>query len=118
MAYSITIQNEHSLENPTYPTSRLSYADEARIGVMLKAFMATSDFSTVKLIGNEDNWSEASGYAMEWIQAAGNAFDGVSFHCYGGQVRDQDVWHKAHPKKVRAPVSIPTRRLLKEDNDS
>ena len=30
---------------------------------------------------------------------ADDAFDGVAFHCYGGDVSDQDIWHNAFPTK-------------------
>jgi len=34
------------------------------------------------------------------MQGAGNAFSGVAFHCYGGDVIQQDTFHNAFPDKV------------------
>ncbi|EEB92140.1 hypothetical protein MPER_09397, partial [Moniliophthora perniciosa FA553] len=33
------------------------------------------------------------------MQSYGNAFDGVSFHCYEGSVANQDTFHQAFPSK-------------------
>lgn len=33
------------------------------------------------------------------MQQAQNAFSGVAFHCYGGNVQDQDQFHNAFPDK-------------------
>lgn len=49
--YAISIQNEPENSNPTYPTATLSAANEAKIGIQLKALMRTNGFSNVKLIG-------------------------------------------------------------------
>ena len=32
---------------------------------------------------------------------AGNAFSGVAFHCYAGDVSQQDTFHNAFPNKVQ-----------------
>ena len=33
------------------------------------------------------------------MQMAPNAFAGVAFHCYGGDVTGQDTFHNAYPNK-------------------
>lgn len=33
------------------------------------------------------------------MQQAGNAFAGAAFHCYEGNVADQDNFHNAYPSK-------------------
>ena len=33
------------------------------------------------------------------MQQAGNAFAGAAFHCYAGQVSNQDSFTKAYPNK-------------------
>ena len=34
------------------------------------------------------------------MQRAGNALSGVAFHCYAGDVTQQDTFHNAFPSKV------------------
>lgn len=33
-------------------------------------------------LGYEHNWDTANGYPVQLMQAAGDAFDGIAFHCY------------------------------------
>jgi O-glycosyl hydrolase len=33
------------------------------------------------------------------MKAAGNAFAGVAFHCYAGDVKNQTLFHNAFPDK-------------------
>jgi hypothetical protein len=51
------------------------------------------------LIGFEHNWQDASGYPIQLMKAAASAFDGVSFHCYAGNVTQQDEFTAAYPLK-------------------
>lgn len=44
------------------------------------------------LIGTDSKWLQ--------MQNAGNAFAGVAFHCYGGTVDQQDLFHNRFPDKV------------------
>ncbi len=80
--YAISIQNEPENSNPTYPTCSMSVAVEAQIGAALRTLMNNNGFSSVKLIGFEHNWGDAGTYPIQLMQAAGNSFAGVSFHCY------------------------------------
>jgi hypothetical protein len=54
-------------------------------------------------IGYEHNWSDATVYLVQHMKAAGGAFDGVSFHCYPGSVRQQGDFSKLYPNKVHLP---------------
>ncbi|KAJ7583791.1 glucan endo-1,6-beta-glucosidase [Mycena floridula] len=101
--YAISIQNEPLNSNPTYPTSTLTPTQEAQIGVALRSLMNSNGFSSVKLIGFEHNWSDASSYPIQLMNAAPNTFDGVAFHCYEGSVDQQDAFHSAYPNKERFP---------------
>ncbi|KIM41936.1 glycoside hydrolase family 30 protein [Hebeloma cylindrosporum] len=98
-AYAISIQNEPQYSNPTYPTSTLTAFQEGQIGVALKSLMKANGFPKVKLIGYEHNWSDATVYPVQLMKAAGDAFDGVSFHCYAGSVSQQGDFSKLYPKK-------------------
>ncbi|RDB15100.1 Endo-1,6-beta-D-glucanase [Hypsizygus marmoreus] len=99
IAYAISIQNEPQNTNPTYPTSKLTSAQEAQIGKTLRKLMDSNGFSKVKLIGYEHNWDDATAYPVKLIQDGGDAFDGIAFHCYGGTVKQQDDFHKKYPTK-------------------
>ncbi|TFK37581.1 glucan endo-1,6-beta-glucosidase [Crucibulum laeve] len=98
-AYAISIQNEPQNSNPTYPTSTLTPALEGQIGTALRTLMNNNGFSGTKLIGFDHNWDSAASYPVQLMQAAGNSFAGVAFHCYSGSVDDQDDFHTKYPDK-------------------
>ncbi|KAJ7657870.1 glycoside hydrolase [Mycena polygramma] len=97
--YAISIQNEPENSQSSYPTTSMPVAQEAQIGIALRSLMNSNGFSTVKLIGYEHNWDDAGAYPIQLMQAAPNAFDGVAFHCYSGDVSQQDTFHTAYPTK-------------------
>jgi O-glycosyl hydrolase len=119
--YAICIQNEPQYSNPTYPSSTLTPDVEARIGRQLKSLLQLNRLSSVKLIGitayefyfpefpliyagYDHNWDGATDYAVKLMQAAPDTFDGVAFHCYGGQVGQQGTFSSLYPNKVGACV--------------
>ncbi|KAJ7482201.1 glycoside hydrolase [Mycena galericulata] len=97
--YAISIQNEPQNSDTTYPSTLIPVAQEAQIGIALRALMNSNGFSGVKLIGYEHNWDDAGAYPIQLMEAAPNAFDGVAFHCYAGTVDQQDTFHAAYPSK-------------------
>ncbi|KAF9526218.1 glucan endo-1,6-beta-glucosidase [Crepidotus variabilis] len=97
--YAVSIQNEPQYSNPTYPTASFTPSTEARIGIQLKSLMKSNGFPNVKLVGYDHNWDGAPGYATQLMQAGGDAFDGVSFHCYGGSVSQQGDFSRQYPNK-------------------
>lgn len=98
-AYAISVQNEPQNVNPTFPTAKLTPVMEGQIGTKLRTLMNSNGFPKTKLIGYEHNWDTASTYPVQLMQAAGAAFDGVAFHCYGGSVDQQDTFNKLFPNK-------------------
>ncbi|TFK38651.1 glucan endo-1,6-beta-glucosidase [Crucibulum laeve] len=97
--YAISIQNEPMNSNPTYPTCTMPPAVEGRIGAALRRVLSSSGFSSVRVIGYEHNWANADTYPIELMELDGAAFAGVSFHCYAGDVEEQDIFHDAYPSK-------------------
>ncbi|KAL0952777.1 hypothetical protein HGRIS_007001 [Hohenbuehelia grisea] len=97
--YAISIQNEPQNSNPTYPTCTMTPSVEAQIGKALRTLLNNNGMSSTKIIGFEHNWSTASTYPVQLLQAGGNAFDGVAFHCYAGTVDQQDAFHSKFPDK-------------------
>ncbi|KAJ7684298.1 glycoside hydrolase family 30 protein [Mycena polygramma] len=96
--YAISIQNEPLNQVASYPSCKMTYQDEGAIGKALRPLMKSNGFSAVKLIGFEHNWSSYS-YPISLMKSYSDVFDGVSFHCYGGQVANQDNFFKAYPDK-------------------
>ncbi|KAL1740620.1 glycoside hydrolase superfamily, partial [Schizophyllum fasciatum] len=74
-------------------------ATEAKIGKALRKLMNNNGFSNVKLVGYEHNWDDASAYPVTLINDAPNAFAGVAFHCYAGNVAQMDDFHNQHSDK-------------------
>ncbi|KAJ7279111.1 glycoside hydrolase [Mycena rebaudengoi] len=97
--YAISIQNEPQNSQTTYPTTSMSVAVHAQVGLALRTLMNNNGFSAVKLIGYEHNWDNAGTYPVQLMQQAGSAFAGVAFHCYAGSVDQQDTFHNAFPNK-------------------
>ncbi|KAL1657772.1 glycoside hydrolase superfamily, partial [Schizophyllum commune] len=92
--HATSIQNEPQNNNPTYPASTLTPAQEAKIGKALWKLMDNNGFLDVELVGYEHNWDDASAYRITLINDAPNAFAGVAFHCYA------DDFHSAHSDKA------------------
>ncbi|KAF8641342.1 hypothetical protein AX16_010040 [Volvariella volvacea WC 439] len=97
--YAISIQNEPQHSNPTYPTCTMTPAQEAQIGGGLRSLLNQNGLGHVKVIGFEHNWNSASSYPVQLMQNNANAFAGVAFHCYGGNVANQDIFRNAYPNK-------------------
>ncbi|KAF7331172.1 Glucan endo-1,6-beta-glucosidase [Mycena sanguinolenta] len=96
--YAISIQNEPENSDSTYPSTSMPVSVHAQIGIALRTLMDDNGFSTVKLIGYEHNWDDTT-YPIDLMEAAPDAFDGVAFHCYAGDVTAQDTFHTAYPTK-------------------
>lgn len=97
--YAISTQNEPQNNNPTYPTCTMTPQIEGQIGTSLRTLLDNNGLSNVKIVGYEHNWDTAGAYPITLMQDAGNAFSGVAFHCYGGDVTQQDTFHNAYPSK-------------------
>ncbi|KAI0321320.1 glycoside hydrolase [Amylostereum chailletii] len=97
--YAVSIQNEPENENDSYPTCTMPVSVMAQVGTQLRTLMNNNGFSGVKILGYDHNWSDAAGYPVQLMQQAGNAFDGVQFHCYAGTVGETDSFHTQFPKK-------------------
>ncbi|KAF8637166.1 hypothetical protein AX17_003070 [Amanita inopinata Kibby_2008] len=103
--YAISIQNEPQNNNPTYPTATFTPYMEGQVGRSLRNIMDSNGLSGIKLIGYEHNWDTAGDYPVQLMQAAGDAFDGVAFHCYRGNPVQQDDFNARFPDKVPKIVS-------------
>ncbi|KAI0670922.1 glycoside hydrolase [Trametes maxima] len=98
-AYAIGIQNEPENDNPTYPTCLITADQEAKIGAALRPLLDANGFSDVRIVGYEHNWDDAGNYPVQLMEDAGSAFSGAAFHCYEGDVSQQDAFHNAFANK-------------------
>ncbi|KAK7441532.1 hypothetical protein VKT23_016523 [Stygiomarasmius scandens] len=92
-------QNEPENSNPTYPSCSMSPEVEGQLGASLRSLMNQNGLGSVKIIGYEHNWEDAGSYPVTLLNDNPNAFAGVSFHCYKGDVTNQDAFHSAYPNK-------------------
>ncbi|KAF8346582.1 glycoside hydrolase family 30 protein [Amanita rubescens] len=92
--YAISVQNEPQYSNPTYPTASFTPAMEGQVARALREAMQKNGLTDIKLIGYEHNWDTAGGYPVQLMETAGDAFDGVAFHCYR-----QDQFFQQFPDK-------------------
>lgn len=86
VVYAISVQNEPDNDNGSYPTSKWTPEQEAAVAVALRALLNNNGFSGVKIMGMDHNFDMVSSYAIPLMQAAGDALDGVAFHCYAGEI--------------------------------
>ncbi|KAJ7290229.1 glucan endo-1,6-beta-glucosidase [Mycena rebaudengoi] len=94
---AISIQNEVLNSNGSLPSCKMTWEDEGAIGKALRALMNSNQFTNVKLIAFEHNWSGLD-YATSLMEKYSDVFDGVAVHCYRGTVDDQKQFADAHPK--------------------
>ncbi|KAI0060172.1 glycoside hydrolase [Artomyces pyxidatus] len=97
--YGISIQNEPENSNPSYPTCTMPVNIMAQVGTTLRTLLNNNGLSYVKVLGYDHNWDDAANYPVQLMQQAGNAFDGVQFHCYAGDVSQQNTFHTQYPQK-------------------
>ena len=96
--YAVSVQNEPEHENPTYPTCIMSASQYATIGNNLKNTLNSNGLGSVKVLAYEHNWDNAAAYPVQVLRQAPN-LDGAAFHCYAGNVANQDAFHNAFPNK-------------------
>ncbi|KZV70556.1 glycoside hydrolase family 30 protein [Peniophora sp. CONT] len=97
--YGVSIQNEPENENDSYPTCKMPVSVMAQVGTALRTLLNNNGLSSVKVLGYDHNWDDAGGYPIQLMQQAGDAFAGVQFHCYSGDVSEQQTFHTAYPTK-------------------
>ncbi|KAL1660359.1 glycoside hydrolase family 30 protein [Schizophyllum commune] len=98
-AYAISIQNEPENNNDSLPSTVYTAAKEAAVGKALRTLMDKNGFNNVKLIGYEHNWDHAAEYPVHLLDAAPDAFAGVSFHCYRGTVDQMEEFYEKYKDK-------------------
>ncbi|TFK29093.1 glycoside hydrolase [Coprinopsis marcescibilis] len=97
--YAVSVQNEVLNNDSTKPTARFSVSTEGEVGRFLKGLMRNNGLHATKLIGYNHNWDNADKHPVQLMQTAGDAFDGVAFHCYAGSASQQDSFRKSFPNK-------------------
>ncbi|KAJ6476001.1 glucan endo-1,6-beta-glucosidase [Mycena vitilis] len=96
--YAISVQNEVTNDNPTYPSCTFTPDVEGQVGAALRTLLNNNGLSSVKVVGYEHNWDN-TGDPISLMQDDGSSFDGVAFHCYLGAVANQDQFHSAFGDK-------------------
>ncbi|KAJ3748371.1 glycoside hydrolase family 30 protein [Lentinula detonsa] len=94
---AISIQNEPQNSNPTYPSCTIDASTQATIAKSLRSLLDQNSLTDVKIIGYEHNWDDTSSYTIPMVDDAPNAFEGVAFHCYGGQVSQTAAFSAQFP---------------------
>ncbi|KAJ3709855.1 glycoside hydrolase [Lentinula raphanica] len=94
---AVSIQNEPQNSNPTYPSCTIDASTQATLAKSLRSLLDQNSLTDVKLIGYEHNWDSTSSYTIPMVEDAPNAFEGVAFHCYGGQVSETQAFSAQFP---------------------
>ncbi|KAI0631958.1 glycoside hydrolase [Trametes polyzona] len=98
-AHAISVQNEPEHSDETYPSTYMRATQEAKVGAALRALMDDNGFSDVRIVGYEHNWDDAGDHPVQLMEDAASAFAGVAFHCYEGDVAQQDAFRHSFPNK-------------------
>ncbi len=82
---ALTIQNEPLSNQSSYPSMTLTSGQEEIIATDLRADLTNLHLPfRTRILGLDHNWSLAS-YGTALVRSpAGSLFDGIAFHCYGG----------------------------------
>ncbi len=98
---AISAQNEPGNAAGDYPTMTLDADQEATfIGDYLGPALDHAGLSRVKILGEDDNWSDARA-AIELLHSAARShLYGTAFHCYAGRPAAQTTVHDVDPGKA------------------
>ena len=110
--FALTLENEPHYEPKNYPGMRvMPDARAAFIGGYLGPLLA-KDNAQVRLWDWDHNWDEPESPTAVLADAeAARHVDGVAWHCYLGDAKNQSVVHDAHPDKdVYMTECSPLRR--------
>ncbi|KAH7869997.1 glycoside hydrolase superfamily [Lentinula edodes] len=94
---AVSIQNEPQNSNPTYPSCTIDASTQATLAKSLRSLLNSNSLTDIKIIGYEHNWDDTSSYTIPMVDDAPNAFEGVAFHCYGGQVSETAAFSAQFP---------------------
>ncbi|KAH9920968.1 glycoside hydrolase superfamily [Fomitopsis serialis] len=98
-AHAISLQNEPQNSNPTYASALVDPSLEAKIGSELRPLMDSAGFKDTVIVAYEHNWDDAGAYPVTVMDQAADSFAGAAFHCYGGDVGNQEQFHDKYPQK-------------------
>lgn len=96
--YAVTPQNEPLFEPPTYPGMFFPAESEAKfVREYLKPAFKKAGITT-KVFGYDHNWDRID-YALDLLDKAEDAFDGIAWHWYGGRPISQSRVGDVFPEK-------------------
>lgn len=98
-AYAIGIQNEPENSDSTYPTCIFTPTQEANVGTALRPLMDDNGFGGTKIVAYDHNWVDSGQFPVQVLQQANSQFAGAAFHCYAGDVGQQEQFENAFPSK-------------------
>ena len=98
-AYAIGIQNEPENGDSTYPTCIFTPTQEANVGKALRSLMDSNGFGDTRIVAYEHNWDQGVPHPIQVLQEATSQFAGAAFHCYSGDVDQQNKFQTAFPSK-------------------
>ncbi|CDN43790.1 glycoside hydrolase family 3 N-terminal domain-containing protein [Paenibacillus sp. P22] len=96
----LTVQNEPLLEID-YPSTKMSWQQQARLMVLLRQKLDAAGFGHVGLLTYDHNPGDTMAYPAQLLRdkAAYAAVDGTAFHDYGGELSEMTKLHDLFPDK-------------------
>lgn len=96
--FAVTPQNEPLYEPSHYPSMLFPAMEEAEfVREHLRPAFDEHGIKT-RILGYDHNW-DVPEYSLEILRQAGDAFDGIAWHWYGGDATAQSEVLKIHPDK-------------------
>lgn len=98
--YALTLQNEPHFEPENYPGMRLMPETRAKLIAQHVGPLFQKRKNLVRILDWDHNWDEFSSPLGVLANDKARSFiAGVAWHCYGGDVKAQNLVHDAYPDK-------------------
>jgi glucosylceramidase len=95
---ALTLANEPQHDTMAYPSMALTAAQSLSVAAQLPAALREHGVQDLTVLGYDHNWDDTAYPSALLRDAVGSEFfDGVAFHCYGGEPGAQQVVADAFP---------------------
>lgn len=96
--YALSLLNEPQIPELPYPTMKMSVEQSVKVGKLVRAGLNRAGLSTVKLLAYDFNWDNTQ-YPLAVLDASPTTWQGIAWHGYAGEPRDQKIVADAYPNK-------------------
>ncbi|PWN97112.1 glycoside hydrolase [Tilletiopsis washingtonensis] len=92
----LSLGNEPFYEPNNYPGTGISNEQQARMGAALRSKLDAAGLQDTRILVLDHNWDLYKN-PIEVFDLDNESFDGVAWHCYGGEPGNQEFFNDAYP---------------------